>query len=471
MAGGDQPLRVFWSYSHKDEGLRDELHEHLAGLRRARLIADWHDRKIGAGKVWKEEIDRHLGDADLVLLLVSASFLASDYCWGDEMAKALSRHVKGEARVIPVILRPCDWQDTPIAELQAVPKDARPITQWGDRDLAYLDVTSAIRRAVEELTAAREQPKPAAPSPGAFAPPSPASGRGFEDAAAAAPLSPWERAGVRAPATPKLKQKNGVYIGADPRDLPDLAVFKDDDLPWLPEMVVIPAGTFLMGSPPGEAEREEREGPQHRVTISRRFAIGRYAVTFDEYDHFCEVTKREKPEDKGWGRGRRPLIKVSWEDAQAYLAWLSGEVGHPYRLPSEAEWEYACRAGTMTAFSFGATITPEQVNYDGNRPYGSAKKGLYRRQTVPVGSLPANDWGLYEMHGNVWEWCHDGPRTYGGEPVTDPLGPIEDGAHRAVRGGSWYFDAWWVRSASRNAFLPGFDGNLLGFRLSLRSSE
>ena len=109
-----------------------------------------------------------------------------------------------------------------------------------------------------------------------------------------------------------------------------------------------------MGSPPGEEGRDDDEGPQHRVEIGYRFALGRYAVTFDEYDHFCEVTRREKPEDEGWGRGRRPVIDVSWEDAREYVAWLSQETGEAYRLPSEAEWEYACRAGTTTPFSSNA---------------------------------------------------------------------------------------------------------------------
>ena len=160
QAGNVKPLRVFWSYSHRDEKLRDELHEHLAGLRRAGLINDWHDRKIDAGTVWKDEIDRHLGDADIVLLLISASFMHSEYCWCDEMAKALAQPDADEARMIPVILRPCDWLDTPIARLQAVPKDARPITQWADRDVAYVDITAAIRRAVRELMEVRAKPEP-----------------------------------------------------------------------------------------------------------------------------------------------------------------------------------------------------------------------------------------------------------------------------------------------------------------------
>lgn len=463
----DGPLRVFWSYSHKDEPLRDELHKHLAVLRHAGLIADWHDRKIGAGKVWKEEIDRHLGDADVVLLLVSASFLASDYCWGDEMAKALARHAKNEARVIPVILRPCDWQDTPIAQLQAVPKDAQPITQWGDRDVAYLDVASAIRRAVKELAVVRSEPRLAglaessAPLPGAVAPPSPSSGRESEDTAAAVSRSrERETAGVRAGAASMLKPKNGVYIGVDPRGLPDLAVFKEIDAAWYPEMVLLPAGQFWMGSPEEEAGHEGNESPRHRVMISRRCAIGRFPVTFDEYDHFCEVTRREKPSDAGWGRGRRPVVNISWVEATAYCEWLAKETGREYRLPSEAEWEYACRAGTTTPYSFGDHLSPEQANYWNSE----------RGQTTAVGTFPVNPWGLSEMHGNVWEWCADGLRTYGHEAVTDPMGPMGIEVDRAMRGGSFGSSARITRSAFRGAGFPGSGRVEVGFRVA-RSLE
>lgn len=133
-----------------------------------------------------------------------------------------------------------------------------------------------------------------------------------------------------------------------------------------------------MGSPPNEPERSDAEGPHHRVTIGYRFAIGRYAVTFVEYDHFCEETNREKPVDQGWGRDRQPVINVSWRDAKAYVEWLSRETGQACRLPSEAEWECACRAGTTTPFSFGETVTPSQVNYDGNYAYTGGAKGVCR---------------------------------------------------------------------------------------------
>ena len=174
-----------------------------------------------------------------------------------------------------------------------------------------------------------------------------------------------------------------------------------------PLMAVLPPGRFLMGSPPDEPERYVNEGPQHAVVIQHPFALGVCTVTFAEYDLFCRNTGRELPGDEGWGRENRPAIHVSWDDAQAYCAWLSRQTGQGYRLPSEAEWEYACRAGTPTPFSFGGNISPEQVNYDGNRPYAGGKKGVYREKTVPVQSLPPNAWGLHEMHGNVWEWVQD----------------------------------------------------------------
>ncbi|QLQ24890.1 MAG: TIR domain-containing protein [Dechloromonas sp.] len=145
-----KPLSLFYSYSHRDEAFREELEAHLAYLRRGKLIAEWHDRMIGAGDEWKQQIDHSLATADIVLLLVSADFIASDYCWGEEMTKALARHERGEARVIPVILRPCRWERTPLGRLQAVPKNARPVSEWPNRDAAFEDIASAIERTVEE---------------------------------------------------------------------------------------------------------------------------------------------------------------------------------------------------------------------------------------------------------------------------------------------------------------------------------
>ncbi len=156
-----------------------------------------------------------------------------------------------------------------------------------------------------------------------------------------------------------------------------------------PEMLVIPAGRFLMGSPASETERFDEEGPQHSITFAHPFAIGRYAVTFVEYDAFCTKTGRSKPGDEGWGRDQRPAINVSWDDALAYCAWLSAQTGRTYRLPSEAEWEYAARAGTASVFWWGSRIDPSQANYDGNYVYGDGPKGEYRQSHAAGGELPA----------------------------------------------------------------------------------
>ena len=144
-------VNLFVSYSHRDKRFRRKLEDHLAFLRRCGLIADWHDREIAAGDEWESEIDRHLLSADIVLLLVTADFIASDYCWSEEMKKVLERHQRGEARVIPVILSPCLWGNTPFGGLQAVPKDARPVTSWPSPDEAFEDVAVAIERAIEDM--------------------------------------------------------------------------------------------------------------------------------------------------------------------------------------------------------------------------------------------------------------------------------------------------------------------------------
>ncbi|HYN37867.1 MAG TPA: SUMF1/EgtB/PvdO family nonheme iron enzyme [Rhodospirillales bacterium] len=447
MRGESGPVRVFYSYSHHDEALLTKLRRHLAPLRRRGLIVEWSDRAIDAGTDWAGAIERELRSADLILLLISKHFIDSDFCYGTELTAALEREARGEARVIPVILSPCLWQKLPFARLQAVPRDDRAVTAsyWANEDEAFNEVAARIEAVVEALCAA---PAPA-PVPNVTA--------------AAAPIEKIAPQPLLVPARPQ--PKNGVYIGVDPATLPDLAVFKDVDKPWCPEMVVIPAGSFLMGSPPGEEGRHENEGPQHRVTFACRFAIGRYAVTFDEYDHFCAATARKMLGDRGWGRGRRPVINVSWLDAQAYGAWLSQELGRSYGLTSEAAWEYACRAGTTTPYSFGRAITPDQANF-----YAGPGK------TVDVGSLPANPWGLYEMHGNVGEWVEDAWHdSYVGAPSDGAAWANDQGAsapvHRPVRGGSWIDVARWCRSPFRGAGCPDSGDDDLGFRLSLRSIE
>nr|VFK25746.1 MAG: Formylglycine-generating enzyme, required for sulfatase activity, contains SUMF1/FGE domain [Candidatus Kentron sp. MB]VFK29738.1 MAG: Formylglycine-generating enzyme, required for sulfatase activity, contains SUMF1/FGE domain [Candidatus Kentron sp. MB]VFK74890.1 MAG: Formylglycine-generating enzyme, required for sulfatase activity, contains SUMF1/FGE domain [Candidatus Kentron sp. MB] len=239
-----------------------------------------------------------------------------------------------------------------------------------------------------------------------------------------------------------------------------------------PRMVVIPAGEFQMGSPKDEKGRRPNEGPQHRVRIAKAFALGVTEVTFAEYDRFAKATKRNLPDDEDWGRGQRPVINVSWQDAVAYAQWLSDQTGERYRLPTEAEWEYAARATTTTPFSTGECITTAQANYDGNVDYAGcgAKTGIYREETVPAGSLPANPWGLHEMHGNVWEWTadcwHD---NYKGAPTDGRAWGKESGGNcsgRVLRGGSWSNEPGGLRSAYRSWFNPVGAFFLVGFRLA-----
>ncbi|MBL8658611.1 MAG: SUMF1/EgtB/PvdO family nonheme iron enzyme [Rhodospirillales bacterium] len=415
MADGEneeKPVSLFYSYSHRDEELRRKLEDHLAGLRWNGMITDWHDRNIDAGDEWAKEIDRNLTSADIILLLVSASFIASKYCWSIEVKKALERHDRGEAKVIPVILRPCSWHATPFAKLQAVPTDAKPVTSWSDPDEALYDAASRIERAVTDLQQQRRR------AAGARHPP------------------------IRAEA------------------IKDFAAFRDIDAPWCPVMVALPAGEFLMGSPEDEKERYKNEGPQHRVAIDRRFAMGRHPVTFDEYDHFCAATKREKPGDYGWGRGRRPVVDVSWQDARAYCAWLANETEQPYRLPSEAEWEYAARAGTTTRYAFGDAIAPKDANYGSNVG-----------KTTEVGAYPPNAWGLYDIHGNVWDWVEDVyNNSYRGAPNDGSAWTDGEGENssrgRVFRGGSWDFNPRFLRSANRIGNEPDFRIDYLGFRVA-----
>ncbi len=222
----------------------------------------------------------------------------------------------------------------------------------------------------------------------------------------------------------------------------------------------IPPGRFLMGSPEDEPERSDNEGPQHEVTLSRGYWL---------FDTACPQALWRAVMDKNPSHfkddARLPVDSVGWQDVQGFLSRINARApGLDLSLPTEAQWEHACRAGTATPFSFGATITPEQVNYDGNFPYAGGAKGLYRKRTVPVGSLPPNPWGLHEMHGNVWEWCADGKRDYTAQPETDPRGPESADAERVLRGGSWNYDARYARAAFRLRFHPDDRYGSIGFR-------
>ncbi|MGH8476945.1 MAG: formylglycine-generating enzyme family protein, partial [Methylococcales bacterium] len=222
----------------------------------------------------------------------------------------------------------------------------------------------------------------------------------------------------------------------------------------------IPPGTFLMGSPQGEHQRHEDE-TQHQVTLSQGFWLADTACTQALWMAVMGSNPSHFPGEE------RPVEQVSWDHVQEFLARLNQCVpGLNATLPSEAQWEYACRAGTTSPFSFGKTVNTEQANYHGNFPYHDQDpKGEYRGKTVDVKALPPNDWGLYQMHGNVWEWCRDGFREYTTASVVDPFGP-EDDRPRVARGGSWNYFAWFLRCAARYRWRRADRSDCQGFRLS-----
>jgi formylglycine-generating enzyme required for sulfatase activity len=232
-----------------------------------------------------------------------------------------------------------------------------------------------------------------------------------------------------------------------------------------PEMVVIPAGEFTMGSPPSEMQAEA----QHRVTIAYPFAVSKFTITFDKW----QACLNERgcngylPDDEGWGRGSRPVIDVSWDDAKEYVAWLSRKTGKPYRLLSESEWEYAARAGTTTRFSVGDTISPSEANYDGSDD-GSGPSEINREKTLPVGSFPPNGFGLYDVQGNVAQWVEDcWHNDYTAGVPSDGSAWLEgpcDG--RVMRGGSWQDSQSELRSSARTSEYKDESSYTDGFRIA-----
>ena len=222
------------------------------------------------------------------------------------------------------------------------------------------------------------------------------------------------------------------------------------DCATCPEMVVVPSGSFMMGSPADEPGRYDDEGPQHRVTISKPFAVGKHEVTVGQ---FAEYAHPHAPRFEQ--SANHPVVGMSWVKAKAYTEWLSTKTGQNYRLLSEAEWEYVARAGTTTAYHFGAEISPSQANYENDG-------------TVEVGSYPVNAFGLHDVHGNVCEWVEDcWHNNYNGAPSDGSAWTSNcDAARRVLRGGSWIYFPWDLRAANRGGFVARFYYNFIGFRIA-----
>jgi formylglycine-generating enzyme required for sulfatase activity len=245
-------------------------------------------------------------------------------------------------------------------------------------------------------------------------------------------------------------QETGGDQKADQTTMAPGRTFRDCDV--CPEMVVLPAGEFMMGS-----DDYDEEGPRHKVTIRQPFAVGKFEVTFAEWEACLAgggCARDWNPSDSGWGKGRRPVIS-SWHDANDYAAWMSRKTGKPYRLLSEAEWEYAARAGTTTKYAFGDTITASQAQYSAN-------------STAAVGSFKANAFGIHDMHGNVWEWVEDNWHgDYQGAPQDGSAWHGSNTTRRVLRGGSWDLNfPVNLRSSSRISYPPHGANANFGFRIA-----
>jgi formylglycine-generating enzyme required for sulfatase activity len=236
------------------------------------------------------------------------------------------------------------------------------------------------------------------------------------------------------------------------------------------EMMAIPGGSFVMGSPNTETRRYQYEGPQHPVNVSP-FFLGKYQVTQAQWRAVAGLPKVKidlNPNPSGFKGDNLPVESISWDDATEFCLRLSELSGHSYRLPSEAQWEYACRARTTTPFYFGDTVTPDLVNYQGTVPYGSAPQGIYREKTTVVGSFPPNTFGLCDMHGNVWEWCQDvWHDNYNGAPTDGSAWETGgDSKNRVWRGASWDNHAIHCRAAYRYFNSSDNSGRYVGFRVA-----
>ncbi len=398
-----RPLKTFIIYARKDEAFKNDLLLHLRGsLVETGHLEVWQDGEILPGEDWEKKIEQQLEAAELFLVLLSIHSLTSEFIRKKELVKALEQ----KSRIVPILVRNCFWQKNPVfAGLQGLPRNMKPVTSFADPDDAWTEVMATLHDMVEAIRATQKSPAPV----------------------------------PKSPATPKKTPTQAVPAPAG-----------------LPDMVFIKGGAFAMGSPESEEGRYSDE-KQCQVTFSN-FLIGKYPVT----QKLWKETMDDNPSHfKG---DDLPVESVSWDDVRDFLKKLNARYpGHTYRLTTEAEWEYAARGGR----SVGVTSSHAHTIFAGSNNLDEV--GWYNEnadsKTHPVGQKKSNELGLYDMSGNVWEWCADWYGDYPSGPQTNPKGP-DSGTNRVYRGGSWGNSPRNCRVASRNHWQADARGSNLGFRLA-----
>ena len=436
---------VFISYAREDR----QQAAWLAAVLAAHGWSVFWDSNIPAGKRWDEVIESELDAARSVVVLWSDDAVASPNV-NAEAHEGLTRAVLVPAMLEDVRL-PLSFRQIQAASLQG----------WSG-DAAHAGVV-AVLRALSALLG-----EPVAAGGDDNVPASPAETTAVESATTRTPADGGGRAaGPPSPTRRRLVAGLlAVLVAAGAGALWWSGVFGPPGVTAEPVMVTVPAGRLGMGSSDAEGGFND-EQPVHAVAFAKPFAIGRYPVTFDQYDEFAVATARAAPDDQGWGRGARPVVDVTWQDASDYAAWLSEQTGRRFRLASEAEWEYAARAGTKTRYWWGEDVRrgdTAMANCDG---CGSEWGG---EKTAPVGQFEANAFGLHDMHGNVWEWVRDCSHNDYAQAPVDGGAWLEEGggdcAVRILRGGSWSGKPAGIRSAVRGSAAVLDLADSIGFRLA-----